>query len=737
VAAGTVSQQGPARDARVGRATTASRRLAFDRAAATAVRVGGLAVIVSIAGIFAFLVAEVVPVLRPARVAMEREAPLAGAPVRALLLDEYRTHEALLGADGALRVVRADGHEVLGRALGGLAAVAADAEGSALGGVSAAGLVSIVAVRFDAAFEGERRVVAPAFGEPVELALDGAATAPLAIRAGSDSIAAAAARADGGVALALRRSQSNDFTGETTTSDEQRTLVTPSRVTALALDPRQQNLYAGTDAGALLRFDLDGGGEPEVVAAGASPITSLALLIGGGTLVVGQADGSLSTWFRVPVASGPARLTRIRDFPRYGAAVEQIAPSQRDRSFIAAGADASLGLHHATSGRTLWSGPSPIGVATALALAPKADAAAVATPERLGWFDVEMSHPEISLATLFGKVWYEGAPAPEWVWQSSSGDDAFEPKLSLVPLLFGTLKGTFYALLLAVPLGVLGAMYTSQFMHPQLQRWVKPSVELMAALPSVVLGFLAGLWLAPRVERLFPAFVAMGVAIPLSALAGGWLWARMPKRWTARMPDGGEVLWIGIIVALTLAGCVVAAAPLETALFGGSFPAWLERSTGLGFDQRNAVVVGIAMGFAVIPIIFAISEDAFTNVPPELAAGSLALGANRWQTVVRVVLPTASPGIFSAIMVGFGRAVGETMIVLMATGNTPIMDWSPFNGFRTLSANIAVEIPEAPHGGTLYRTLFLAALLLFAMTFVVNTAAELVRDRLRRRFGRL
>jgi phosphate transport system permease protein len=124
-------------------------------------------------------------------------------------------------------------------------------------------------------------------------------------------------------------------------------------------------------------------------------------------------------------------------------------------------------------------------------------------------------------------------------------------------------------------------------------------------------------------------------------------------------------------------------------------------------------------------------------VPRNLVAGSLALGADRWQTVTRVVLPTASPGIFSAVMIGFGRAVGETMIVLMATGNTPIMSWNPFNGFRTLSANIAVEIPEAPHGGTLYRTLFLAGLLLFAMTFLINTVAELVRQRLRERYSQL
>jgi phosphate transport system permease protein len=229
----------------------------------------------------------------------------------------------------------------------------------------------------------------------------------------------------------------------------------------------------------------------------------------------------------------------------------------------------------------------------------------------------------------------------------------------------------------------------------------------------------------------------MIVAVPATAVLAGWLWSRLPRRWTARLPDGAEVLGIAVAIAAAMAGCVAAAAPLEATLFGGSFPAWLERSTGMAFDQRNAVVVGIAMGFAVIPIIFAIAEDAFSNVPPELAAGSLALGADRWQTVVRVVLPTASPGIFSAVMVGFGRAVGETMIVLMATGNTPILDWSPFNGFRTLSANIAVEIPEAPHGGSLYRTLFIAALLLFAMTFLVNTAAELVRHRLRRRYGRL
>jgi phosphate transport system permease protein len=188
------------------------------------------------------------------------------------------------------------------------------------------------------------------------------------------------------------------------------------------------------------------------------------------------------------------------------------------------------------------------------------------------------------------------------------------------------------------------------------------------------------------------------------------------------------VALLGGWLAISLGGL------FEGAVFGGDYRSWLLRVLGLTYDQRNSLVVGFAMGFAVIPIIFTIAEDSLSNVPQHLRAGSLALGATPWQTAIRVILPTASPGIFSAIMIGFGRAVGETMIVLMATGNTPVMDWSIFNGFRALSANIAVELPEAPEGGTLYRVLFLAAFLLFVMTFVVNTVAELVRLRLRRKY---
>jgi phosphate transport system permease protein len=155
------------------------------------------------------------------------------------------------------------------------------------------------------------------------------------------------------------------------------------------------------------------------------------------------------------------------------------------------------------------------------------------------------------------------------------------------------------------------------------------------------------------------------------------------------------------------------------------------------YVQRNALVVGFVMGFAIIPIIYTIAEDALTAVPSHLRAASLGAGATPWQTATRIVLPTAMSGLFSAVMIGLGRAVGETMIVLMAAGNTPVLQMNVFNGFRTLSANIAVELPEAVRDSTHYRTLFLAALLLFAMTFIVNTVAEIVRLRFRKRSAQI
>jgi phosphate transport system permease protein len=291
---------------------------------------------------------------------------------------------------------------------------------------------------------------------------------------------------------------------------------------------------------------------------------------------------------------------------------------------------------------------------------------------------------------------------------------------------------------------LLGAIYTSQCLNPGLKRIIKPGIEIMASLPSVVLGFLAALWLAPIIEDRIPSVLTICLAIPSSAMLIGYLWNLLPIRIRILIPKGWEfVIFLPAIVLVSVLAWK--AGPLVESFFFNvtdpvtgermaDFRLWWEAWTGNQFQQRNSLVVGFMMGFAVIPIIYTIAEDALSAVPPSLTSGSLALGASRWQTTARLILPTASAGIFSACMIGLGRAVGETMIVVMATGNTPIMDMDIFSGMRTLSANIAVELPEAPHGGTLYRTLFLGAFVLFVLTFFVNTVAETLRHRLRDKY---
>jgi phosphate transport system permease protein len=222
--------------------------------------------------------------------------------------------------------------------------------------------------------------------------------------------------------------------------------------------------------------------------------------------------------------------------------------------------------------------------------------------------------------------------------------------------------------------------------------------------------------------------------LPAIVVVAAIIWHQIPTRMRSFIPVGWDLLLLVPIVAFSIWLSLTLGPFVEAALFGGEFKQWVFESFGQQVGQRNSIVIGIALGFAVIPIIFTISDDAFSNVPASFKSGSFALGASPWQTAFRVVLPTASPGVFSATMIGFGRAVGETMIVLMATGHTPILSFSPFNGMRTLSANIAVEIPEAPADGTLYRVLFVTAILLFVLTFCVNTVAEVVRQRLRKRF---
>jgi len=500
-------------------------------------------------------------------------------------------------------------------------------------------------------------------------------------------------------------------------------------------------LCTGDEAGDVSVFEVSEGTEPKLLEKvrvhpeDPAPITVLGTLVGGETLVAGDARGRVTGLMRLRTKpDGEARrLTAIRPFEGHPAPVTAFAASPRGKTFLTGDEKGGVIARFGTNARTL-AAVSAGGRIDALEFGPKGTAFTARTPAGPHHFVLEATHPEISIGALFGKVLYEGYDKPEYVWQSSGGTDDFESKLSLVPLVFGTLKGTFYAMLFAVPIALAAALYTSAFATPRVKRFVKPIVEIMAALPSVVLGFLAGLWLAPLLQKATLSALLMVPMIPLFAVLGVLAFQMLPFDVRQRLHPGQELLLVLPLAVLATGFAAFAGPWVERIVFAGDFKAWLLASASLKYDARNSLVIAFAMGFAVIPIIFTISEDALSSVPEHLKAASLALGASPWQTAVRVILPTASAGIFSALMVGFGRAVGETMIVLMATGNTPVLDWSIFNGMRTLAANIAVEIPEAPQGGSLYRVLFLAALLLFLVTFLVNTLAEVLRQRLRKKY---
>ena len=514
-----------------------------------------------------------------------------------------------------------------------------------------------------------------------------------------------------------------------------------SDVTAFVLNRDGTTLYAGTRTGELLRWDLRQTPPKLAERVNAFPdhrvITALGLVFGDVSLAIGDDRGEVSTWSAVKLY-GPdsdKRLTRIHRLSQHPAPVAGFSFTVHDKSVLSRSRTGTAHLDHMTSERRLLSLTSPVPLQDAQFSLQGDTIMAVDREQAVSLWKLHNPHPEISWRVLFGRVWYENYNDPALVWQSSSANDDNEAKFSFVPLIFGSLKGTLYAMIFAVPLAFFGALYTSQFTTPEIRGFVKPTVEVMAAIPSVVIGFLAALWLAPRIEVAIVPVLLFAFALPVALMLFLLAWTPLRHFTFAKRLERGYEFVVAVPVLLLAVLLAWLAAPwVEGIFFHGDFKQWLFAEAGSRFDQRNSIVIAFALGFAVIPIIFTIAEDAFSNVPNSLKAASLALGASRWQTVWRVVLPSASPGVFAALIVGFGRAIGETMIVLMATGNTPILDASPFNGMRTLSANIAVEIPEAPAGSTLYRTLFLSAVLLFLLTSVLNTAAELIRQHLRKKY---
>lgn len=728
-----------------------------DRMATYGMAIGGSSVIVAIVLIFFYLLYVVVPLFKaPDADALSRfQVPeLASGATLHMTVEEQNRIATRFTEQGVIAFFRTQDGSILKEENIPLAQnqkITAFSAGDLASGVVAYGFnngsVLVLKTVYKIVFEGETKKVVPSIEyplgtDPIEL-FPGEAISHVAVRAGEETTTILAASESNNLQV-LKLVKEQSFLNEDESSFEKiiSRIEGVGNVHSLHVNTDQRLAYVARVNGDIVTIDTSGDEavvlDTVVLVDPGDQLSEVQFLTGGISLLVGTQLGHLSQWFPVAQTDSPPRLTKIRSFESMDGAINHIVTEQRRKGFYAADEKGNVNIYHSTANRLVLSERIGESGLTALTVSPRADRFLV--QDRDGfihvWY-VDNEHPEISFSVLWGDVWYESYKEPEYIWQSSSANNDFEPKFSLVPLTFGTIKAAFYAMLFAIPLAIFGAIFTAYFMTPRMRTLVKPSIEIMEALPTVILGFLAGLWLAPVIEKSLPGTFLFLLIMPPGVLFFALLWRLLPDRLRMSVSEGWQAA-ILILPVILLGYLAFALGPwLEVVMFGGNMPEWLSRELGWNYDQRNSLVVGIAMGVAVIPTIFSITEDAIFSVPKHLTLGSLALGATPWQTLIYVVILTASPGIFSAIMIGLGRAVGETMIVLMATGNTAVMDFSIFQGMRTLSANIAVEMPESEVNSSHYRILFLAALVLFVITFLFNTLAEIIRQRLRQKYSSL
>lgn len=719
------------------------------------IRIGGVAVILAVFGIFFFILKEVLPLFSGADVVAEESVRHDSKRPLEMGVDEWGSYPFLYdGGKDLIFVSMGDGSgtriELPGIDGATVTTTSYDPLHRRLALGLADGRVASFVVIYETTFdEAGRRAVTPRVeAETIYQFRAGfGAIRTISYGDGGGQRLVVAGRETGLVVLRLGQKKSLLGEGKLTLLGEtDLSGVFDSPVVAVTASQNGTDLLVATADGKVRFFKYEGGElelrqtfTPFIT----KPVRRMDYLFGGVSVAMTDASGaqkilSLSR----PEGTAERQFGETKSFEPIGAGTPIFSAGLRNKSFLV-GAGKTLSLRYLTSGGTRWQGEVEF-VPVAAAIDAKSEHFFIAGEDgRMQRFKLDDRHPEAGWKAFFGKVWYEGGAVPVYQWQSTGGSDDFEPKLSLIPLITGSLKGTFYALLFAIPIALLAAIFSAAFLPPAMKRVVKPTMEIMASLPSVVLGFLAGIWLAPLLQDKVPSVILMVLSLPLTALLFGLIWSHQPMRVRRHLEGGRE--WMALTPLLLLAAWAGwELGPIfEQLAFVYDDPAsgkqiadfrlWWPQATGLGYDQRNCLIVGFAMGFAVIPVIFTIAEDALSNVPSTLTAAASALGASRWQVVWTIILPVASPGIFSALMIGFGRAVGETMIMVMATGNTPVTEWNLFSGMRTLSANIAVELPEAAPGSTHYRTLFLGALVLFAFTFFLNTAAEIVRQKLRER----
>lgn len=499
------------------------------------------------------------------------------------------------------------------------------------------------------------------------------------------------------------------------------------KITAAFLTRNASRLYISNDKGEIEDWDLRDLSDIHLAFTLQTKknISSINTIFGDSSLLVGFTDGKVETF-----SYNKQKLLKIYDFDSETGAIKKIIPSLRNKSFLIIGENKSSFLYLTATNKIVdLDLPKEI---KQISFNENGSSIALLEKNQISFWKFNAPHPEFSLSAIFDKIHYENYSKPDYIWQSSSGHDDFEPKYSFIPLIIGSIKGTLYAMIFALPLAILGAIYVNQFAKHWLRKIIKPTVEIMATIPSVAIGFLAALWLSPLIEKYLLSMLLYLVVFPLFFISSFWLYIKFSKNFSKKF--GKEFL----LVIPSFIGCLLfvtwVSPLLNKYFFGNDFIFWLSNTFGLVYEQRNAIVISFALGFAIIPIIFTMTDEALSSFPKSLKAASLALGANQWQTLTKVILPTTASGIFAGFIIGFGRAIGETMIVLMATGNSPITSWSVFNGMRTIAANIAVEVPEAPFEGTLYRVLFLSAVILFLFTFSLNLIAELIRSKLRKKY---
>ena len=719
---------------------------------------GGVSVIVAIVLIAFYLLYVVLPMFKPAEINLVNSYPAPGVDANETLYYAMEEQHEI-----GLRVSRPGLAVFFDTGDGGVVAefdltsrlqasvtgfAAGDPAQAMLGFGMSDGSVILAKHEYLVTYPDDVRLITPSLSFPFgqkPIIVDTNSKSLVRLAAQYDGVQAtiAAVTAESRVLLLNMRRQQSLLEDEAKLISVTSAIPVEKHITHLCLDVDQRELYLADGDGFISYYDITNKSTPRLIqkiraVAEGRQITSLEFLSGGISILVGDSAGRITQWFPVRDQDNNYTLEQIRHFESRQAPIIDIVPEYFRKGFVSIDADGYLGIYHTTAHRTIRLERISDTTLRHITIAPRANAI-LAEDERgtLQFLDLVNNHPEVSWRSLWGKVWYESRDRPEYIWQSSSASSDFEPKFSLTPLAFGTLKAAFYAMIFAIPLAILGAIYTAYFMTARVRNLVKSTIEIMAALPTVILGFLAGLWFAPYVENHLPGMFLILFLTPFSVLVAAWGWQTLPVSIRSLVPDGYEAILLVPVLIASMALALWVSSPLELWLFDGNLPHWLRQELGITYEQRNSLVVGIAIGFAVIPTIFSISEDAIFGVPKSLTTGSLALGATPWQTMVRVILLTASPGIFSAVMIGLGRAVGETMIVVMATGNTAIMDMNIFQGFRALSANIAVEMPESEVGSTHYRVLFLAGLVLFFVTFVFNTVAELVRQRLRLKYSSL